>query len=122
MITELDHVNIETTDLDSSIAFYKSILGLKEGWRPPFDVPGAWLYAGDHPILHLVLRPEVNTTTTGPIHHIAVKALDFDAVKARLVKAGLEVEVTTVPDVNVRQIFVTDFNQVRWEFNFYKDA
>mgnify|MGYP002137710046 CR=1 FL=1 len=27
---------------------------MKAGNRPPFPFPGAWLYTGDHPAVHLV--------------------------------------------------------------------
>ena len=53
MCLALDHVNIRTRRLSVLRAFYTDVLGLKDGPRPPFGHPGAWLYAGDHPIVHL---------------------------------------------------------------------
>ncbi|MEL6480576.1 MAG: VOC family protein, partial [Pseudomonadota bacterium] len=50
----LDHVNLRTGHLDKMIRWYSDVLGLSEGWRPPFAFPGAWLYAGDTPVVHLV--------------------------------------------------------------------
>ena len=55
MITGLDHANIRTARLDEMVAWYGEVLGLTAGWRPPsFDFPGAWLYAGDQAVVHLV--------------------------------------------------------------------
>ena len=39
-VFELNHVNIETTDIDRSALFYADVLGLVSGERPEFDRPG----------------------------------------------------------------------------------
>ena len=46
-ICGLDHFNVVTSDLEASRRFYVRVLGLREGARPPFDFPGAWLYCAD---------------------------------------------------------------------------
>ena len=45
-IRKLGHYSIRTTDLQASRTFYTEILGLREGFRPPFNFPGIWLYQG----------------------------------------------------------------------------
>ncbi|MBB3992290.1 VOC family protein, partial [Croceicoccus naphthovorans] len=50
----LDHYNILTRKLDETVRFYERALGMRSGPRPPFDVPGAWLYRGDHPVVHVI--------------------------------------------------------------------
>jgi len=50
----LDHVNIRTHDLERTIEFYGRVLGLHPGFRPAFPFAGAWLYAGDDAVVHLV--------------------------------------------------------------------
>ncbi len=122
MIDGLDHINVETTDLDSSVHFYETVLGLQVGWRPAFDVPGAWVYAGDQPIFHLVVRPAVNPPPTGPIHHVAVKARNLEAMTARLDEFGIPYTKQVVPDLTVTQLFVDDPNGVKLELNFYADT
>ena len=57
-IKGLDHITVNVAELDASRRFYVDVLGLREGERPPFDSPGAWLYAGDRPIVHLVAVEE----------------------------------------------------------------
>ena len=47
----MNHFTILTVDVPSTIEFYSDLLGLTPGPRPPFDFPGAWLYAGGQPIL-----------------------------------------------------------------------
>ncbi len=122
MISGLDHVNIETLDLESSVQFYTRVLGLEDGWRPSFDVPGAWLYVGDQPIVHLVVRDSINDGPTGAIHHVALKASDLEATLQRLADAGVDYKKTVVPDLSVTQLFVTDPNGVMLELNFYADT
>jgi catechol 2,3-dioxygenase-like lactoylglutathione lyase family enzyme len=46
-VTKLAHYSIRTTDLKKSCRFYERILGFKQGYRPPFDFLGVWLYQGD---------------------------------------------------------------------------
>ena len=54
MITGLDHVNLQTRQLGVMIAWYEEVLGLTNGPRPEFPFAGAWMYAGDQPVIHLV--------------------------------------------------------------------
>ena len=122
MISGLDHVNIETIDLNLSVDFYKKILGLEPGWRPDFDVPGAWLYANDYPIIHLVVREKVYPAPTGAIHHLAFIAEDAEQFKNLLANEGVEYQEAVVPDLNVTQYFIFDPNGVRLEINFYADT
>ena len=58
MIDGLDHFTIATSDLEASRRFYVKTLGLRDGERPAFDFPGAWLYCGAAPVVHLVARGE----------------------------------------------------------------
>ncbi len=53
-VRSLDHYTIRTADVDASVAFYVDVLGLRNGKRPAFTVPGAWLYCGDSPAVHLI--------------------------------------------------------------------
>ncbi len=54
MILRLDHVNVRTANLEQLARFYADVLGLVSGERPPLGFPGAWMYAGNEPVLHLV--------------------------------------------------------------------
>jgi len=49
----IDHVTIATDDLETTVAFYRDVLGLVVGPRPAFPFAGAWLYANGRPIVHL---------------------------------------------------------------------
>ena len=58
-IQGLDHINIHTSKREETLRFYTEMLDFQEGFRPPFDFPGAWLYAGERAVIHLVVREGV---------------------------------------------------------------
>lgn len=125
-ISGIDHVNIVTTDLDGTVAFYADAIGLTRGWRPDFSFPGAWLYAGDQPVIHLAVgeraagfaAADAGVSGTGPLDHVAFVAEDFEGTRDRLAARGLDHRVRDVPGTAIRQIFVLDPNGVKLELNF----
>ncbi len=119
-IRALDHVNILTEDLAATVAFYSEVIGLAEGPRPPFPFPGAWLYCGGRPVVHLMVREGTGGghSGTGAIDHVAFEAEDFEAFRERLRARGLTHETRLVPDGSMRQIFLHDPNGVKVELNF----
>ena len=120
-IDGLDHITVNASDLDASRRFYVDVLGLRDGDRPAFDVPGAWLYAGDRPIIHLVGERERPAATTGPFDHYAFQAADLAGVIARLKAAGIAYELFTIPGLGRKQVFVEDPDGVKIELNFGAD-
>ena len=50
-----DHYNLcgPRELLESLRVFYTEVVGLTDGYRPPFETFGFWLYAGEHAVLHL---------------------------------------------------------------------
>ncbi|MEO1533186.1 MAG: VOC family protein [Pseudomonadota bacterium] len=108
----LDHVNLRTGNLDKMIRWYSDVLGLSEGWRPPFAFPGAWLYAGDTPVVHLV-AVEGTPRTGGDIalEHFALSAggpSELQAFRDRLMAAGLTAEERQVPGTDILQLNLHD--------------
>ncbi|MEM9779274.1 MAG: VOC family protein [Pseudomonadota bacterium] len=109
MIERLDHLNIRTGQLDRMIAWYTEILGLKKGPRPDFGFPGAWMYAGDVAVVHLVeTAPPKDPGEDLKLEHGAFRATGFAELMERLGTAGERSEVATVPDVNIVQVNVWD--------------
>src|SRR5476649_517521 len=68
----LDHYNIYCKDLGAAVRFYERYVGLRSGVRPPFPFPGAWLYAGEKAILHLIAESGRLDQGSGAIDHIAI--------------------------------------------------
>ena len=77
-IQGLDHINIHTSKREETLRFYTEMLDFQEGFRPPFDFPGAWLYAGERAVIHLVVREGVPEGIENPVDHVAFEAQGFE--------------------------------------------
>jgi len=118
LINSLDHVNIRTADLAATKRLFVDVLGLTEGWRPPFPFPGAWLYAGEKDVVHLVaVAHPANPSDASSLDHFAFDISDYDEILLRVKGTGLPFRETLTPGTSVRQIFVRDPNGVTVELN-----
>jgi catechol 2,3-dioxygenase-like lactoylglutathione lyase family enzyme len=118
-IDGIDHYTILTDDLPATRRFYCDLLGLSEGWRPSFDFPGAWLYAGGHPVVHVIAVDDCPHDGTGSVDHLAFKAGgDMKALARKLEDAGFKVATRAVPGTSVWQLFCNDPSGVKVELNF----
>ena len=117
-IIGLDHVNIRTTELAKTQAFFTEVLGLSVGWRPDFPFGGAWLYAGDKDVVHLVEVSRAGAATKGSsLDHFAFAIDDYEEAQRKLDAAGLAYEPSAAPNGGIRQLFVTELNGVTIELN-----
>lgn len=117
-IIGLDHVNIRTTNLQETQAFFTDVLGLSVGWRPAFSFGGAWLYAGEKDVVHLVEVSRAGAATRGSsLDHFAFAIDDYEEARRRLDAAGIAYEPSSAPNGSIRQMFVTERNGVTIELN-----
>ena len=90
--------------------------------RPQFDFPGAWLYSGSQPVLHLndIARTPTRQQPAdfGVIDHVAFGSRGFEAMKKHLNGKGVPYRVNQVPNSTRWQIFFRDPNNVEIELNF----
>ncbi len=122
-ILGLDHVNIRTTDLEKTRAFFTEVLGLTVGWRPDFGFGGAWLYAGGRDVVHLVEVSRAGGASKGSsLDHFAFAIDDYDDARRRLEAAGIAYEAGVSPNGVIRQVFVTELNGVTFELNCREPA
>ncbi|MBY8976160.1 VOC family protein [Rhodobacteraceae bacterium NNCM2] len=117
----LDHINIRTSRLEEMRRWYVYVLGLAEGWRPSFEFPGAWLYAGDDAIVHLVGVAEEPGSDPGDLkmEHFALRGDDLDALRGRLSANGDPVREFAVPGTTLLQlnIYDPDGNHIHVDFD-----
>ena len=129
-LTAIQHLLVLTDDIDGTRDFYRDVLGLEEGPRPPLQFPGYWLYAQDTPCVHVADRAifaahsaAMGLPTSDVLHgsgvvdHVAFNASDYDAMVDTLERHGIEAVRNTVPGLGMRQLFFTDPNGVRLEIN-----
>ena len=76
-IKSLDHVNIRTSKARETMNFYTEILDFMEGFRPPFNFPGVWLYAGESAVIHLVFDYSEPSDNYNPVGHIAFRSSGY---------------------------------------------
>jgi catechol 2,3-dioxygenase-like lactoylglutathione lyase family enzyme len=117
-ITEMNHFTVLTDDLDRTRAFYVGLLGLREGARPPLGFPGAWLYAGERPVLHVIAGRELPAERRGVLDHLAFSATGLARVTKRLEDAGVAYELRRQPETNTWQLFCSDPSGARVELDF----
>jgi len=117
-VTEMNHFTVLTDDLERTRAFYVELLGLSEGPRPPLGFPGAWLYAGERPILHVIAGRPLPAERHGVLDHMAFSARGLTELAARFDQAGIQYDLRRQAESNVWQLFVFDPNGARVELDF----
>jgi catechol 2,3-dioxygenase-like lactoylglutathione lyase family enzyme len=132
----LEHFTIRCRDMEKTRDFYRDVLGLPVGARPPLGFDGYWLYCGDRPAVHLVrcddakalqstmaligseLALQPPTKRSGAVDHIAFRGTDPDAMMDRLESLGVAYEHNVAVGGRLRQVFLQDPDGVVVELNF----
>ena len=136
-IAKLAHYSIRSTRLEASRKFYVDVLGLQEGFRPPFAFPGHWLYRGgdeaEFGIVHLIGvdkddpqgliaylgdKGEEGLHGSAAVDHLAFLATNLPDMHRRLDEAGCIYRERTVPSLGLHQVFVEDPSGVTIELNY----
>jgi catechol 2,3-dioxygenase-like lactoylglutathione lyase family enzyme len=119
-LSMLDHINIQTPELEATCRFYEDVFGLKRGFRPDFPFPGAWLYLNEKAVVHLIglEKGGAAATGSGAIHHVAFSADGAQEFLTRLSAMNAKYLVRDVPGLDQRQVFVTDPNGILVEVSF----
>jgi catechol-2,3-dioxygenase len=112
-ILGLDHYNLQApaAELKRLRDFYCHTIGLIEGERPAVPIPGYWLYAGNHPVLHLQQSDEARHAANPPIgsfDHIAFRCEGFEAMRDHLNSKQIAYHVNDFPAFKVLQIVLRD--------------
>jgi len=127
----LDHFTLRTRKPEETVRFYQDVLGVKEGWRPPFRFPGHWLYRGETPIIHIITISENENEVrgyvgerqndgpgSGSVDHVAFRCQGLEAYQDRLLKLGYAFHERVVPVLDQHQLFVKDPNGIHLELVF----
>jgi len=117
-IEGMNHFTILTADVEATVEFYREVIGLEAGPRPNFDFPGAWLYAGGSPILHVIGGRPREALKPGVIDHMAFSARGLPSVLATLRARSIEHDCRRQTGSGVWQVFFFDPNGARVELDF----
>jgi catechol 2,3-dioxygenase-like lactoylglutathione lyase family enzyme len=134
-VQSLDHYTIIANDLERSVSFYTDVLGLVNGERPNFGFPGAWIYVGEKPVVHLLGTDGAEKMSdvgvfgggegagsgTGSIHHVAFRATGLEDYVKRLKAKNISINQQDVPGWPLRQVFLKDPDGITIELNFWDE-
>ncbi len=120
-IVRLDHVNLRTSRLDEMIRWYETYVGLRNGPRPDFGFRGAWLYAGDHAVVHLVEVTEECASVEPKIEHFALKAKGLAKFLKNLEANEIPARVVKVPGLPIIQVNVEDCDGNHIHIDFHEN-
>jgi catechol 2,3-dioxygenase-like lactoylglutathione lyase family enzyme len=120
-VSGMNHFTILTDDVPHTVRFYAELLGLEDGERPPFTFPGAWLYAGGAPILHVIGGKALDDLRAGVIDHMAFSARGLRDTVAKLKARGIEYDLRRLVGRGQWQLFFFDPNGARVELDFAAD-
>ena len=117
-ISAMNHFTVLTDDVPRTVDFYCNLLGLVDGARPDLGFPGAWLYAEDAAILHIVGGKAREQLKPGVIDHMAFSATGLSEMLATLVTYNIEHTCRRQVGTGLWQVFLFDPNGARVELDF----
>jgi catechol 2,3-dioxygenase-like lactoylglutathione lyase family enzyme len=117
----MNHFTILTKDVAATETFYGELLGFKAGYRPPISRPGIWLYAGEHPILHVIDPAVMPKEAAGVLDHMAFSATGLRETVDKLKQKGMRYDLRQQGETGTWQLFFHDVNGAKVELNFEKD-
>ncbi len=117
-VQRMDHFTVVTDRLAETMLFYER-LGLRAGNRPDFPFPGAWLYAQDRPVLHVVAHDGLPSQRRGVIDHIAFAGSEIVPLLEMLAREGIAYRLQRLPRPwSTWQVFFDDPNGAEVEVDF----
>ncbi len=128
-VNGLNHINIVAADLARTVEFYESLLGMRAQPLPmaPAGFDGRWIFDNQgQPIIHVqAFNAErhgvARSGPTGSIDHVSLTCVGFADTKQRCEELGISYRVNDRQFGDLRQVFVTDPDNVSLELNFAGD-
>jgi catechol 2,3-dioxygenase-like lactoylglutathione lyase family enzyme len=124
-VTALHHFTIRCTlaELPPLVDFYTRVMRLEVGARPQIPAPGAWLYAGGQPIVHLYAHLSSPDTPveppTGPLDHISFRSRGLQEMREHLRAQGVPFQEAPIPGWDIHQLFLRDPRGLKLELTFW---
>ncbi len=117
-VTGMNHFTVLSDQLEQTVDFYKEVLQLEEGYRPPLGFPGAWMYANGAAVLHIIAGRPLPDNRAGVLDHMAFSATGLPAVVEKLNSRGTEYTLRRQNESNTWQLFCFDPSGAKVELDF----
>lgn len=125
-LKDILHVTVRTMDLDATNRFYGEVLGMRLDHDRPPTIPaaGTWFDTGRASQFHIIAtekaygKVRTDTEGGGNVDHIALRAVGYDAWKARILKHGLDYRENIVKSLGQWQLFIRDPSGIVVELQF----
>ncbi len=103
-----NHIALEVLNVERSVQFYRTILGLRPMNRPAFDFPGAWFELGNTIELHLIGGKPLDTKLNTRSNHFAIEVQQLDAWQAWLEQNQVPCLGRKIRPDGALQLYITD--------------
>jgi catechol 2,3-dioxygenase-like lactoylglutathione lyase family enzyme len=134
-LQHLEHYLVQTENFETTVNWYRDILGLTPGPTPNFGFPVQWMYIGDRDVLHIThggakttenRKAYLEQTSTavqgsGVIDHVGFRSTGLRNMMQSLREKNIEFRQRRVSDQGLYQLFLFDPNGVKIELNFPAD-
>jgi glyoxylase I family protein len=104
----LDHVTIRTRDLQATRSFFLTVFDLEDGERPLAiqRIPGHWLYAQGHPLVHIIgSQGSGFDRSAEAIDHVGFRMTGYAAFREKLDQLGIHYSTMDLADLGERRLF-----------------
>ncbi len=120
IITGLHHYTMRASaeQIDVCVSFYTSVLNLRIGFRPPLESAGYWLYAGDQPVVQLIIGDEEEPPPCSALEQITFACINLPVTIRRLEDLGIDYTTNHLAETEQFQVFLRDPLGLALELNF----
>jgi glyoxylase I family protein len=104
----LDHVTIRTRDLEATRRFFLTVFDLKEGERPRAirRIPGHWLCAAGHPLVHIIGSQDSGLDHPAEaIDHVGFRLEGYAEFREKLDRLGIRYSLMDLAELQERRLF-----------------
>jgi catechol 2,3-dioxygenase-like lactoylglutathione lyase family enzyme len=131
-VETIDHVNIRSPDVVGTSHFFAAILDMQVSAAPGMNdaTIATWVHDVDgRAVIHVSgpgviygFEPETVMAPpgSGRVHHVALRCTGYDEFINRLREKGFCYHTNEVSQAGLRQIFITDPNDILLELNFFE--
>ena len=132
-LSHIEHFLVAADDMEATRDWYRTVLGMEEGWHPDFGFPVYWMYLNGKDVVHITRsaahasenqkiylgRASQNTGGgTGAVDHIAFRATSLSSTLTHLRAQHVEFTERRASNQALYQLFLYDPNGVKIELNF----